>query len=106
MLHLFMTKLQTILLLYRVKIGCESSLMAIRCELGVHKHIFHALIAYLQNIGHTHSRYVTLKEQLAIFLYKCVTGLSVRHVGERFQRSNDTISRYGFLTHYQIEADH
>ncbi|KIJ63750.1 hypothetical protein HYDPIDRAFT_54704, partial [Hydnomerulius pinastri MD-312] len=24
----------------------------------------------------------------------CVTGLSFRHVGERFQRSNDTISRY------------
>ena len=49
----------------------------IRCELGVHKHIFQALIAYLENIGHTHSQYVTLKEQLAIFLYKCVTGLSI-----------------------------
>ncbi|KAF8486971.1 hypothetical protein DFH94DRAFT_615054, partial [Russula ochroleuca] len=24
----------------------------------------------------------------------CVTGLSVRHTGEHFQRSNDTISRY------------
>ncbi|KAE9408351.1 hypothetical protein BT96DRAFT_755271, partial [Gymnopus androsaceus JB14] len=24
----------------------------------------------------------------------CVTGLSVRHVGERFQRSNDTIAKY------------
>ncbi|KAJ7054234.1 hypothetical protein C8F01DRAFT_969788, partial [Mycena amicta] len=24
----------------------------------------------------------------------CVTGLSIRHVGERFQRSNETISRY------------
>ncbi|KAJ3738765.1 hypothetical protein EV360DRAFT_21138, partial [Lentinula raphanica] len=24
----------------------------------------------------------------------CVTGLSVRHLGERFQRSNETISRY------------
>ncbi|KAF8958634.1 hypothetical protein BDZ97DRAFT_1615381, partial [Flammula alnicola] len=24
----------------------------------------------------------------------CVTGLSIRHVGERFQRSNDTISIY------------
>jgi hypothetical protein len=32
------------------------------CELGVHKHIFEALIAYLENIGHTHSRYVTLEE--------------------------------------------
>jgi hypothetical protein len=77
----------------------------IRCELGVHKHIFQALISYLENIGHTHSRYVTLEEQLSIFLYKCVTGLSVRHVGERFQRSNDTISRYVFLAHHQIAAD-
>ncbi|KAI5982113.1 hypothetical protein EDD15DRAFT_2110912, partial [Pisolithus albus] len=24
----------------------------------------------------------------------CVTGLPTRHVGERFQRSNDTVSRY------------
>ncbi|KLO06040.1 hypothetical protein SCHPADRAFT_798604, partial [Schizopora paradoxa] len=24
----------------------------------------------------------------------CVTGLSIRHVGERFQRSNETISKY------------
>ena len=63
----------------------------IHCELGVHKHIFQALIAYLENIGHTHSRYVTLEEQLAIFLYKCVT--------------NDTISQYIFLVHHQIGVD-
>ncbi|KAF8164400.1 hypothetical protein BJ912DRAFT_801121, partial [Pholiota molesta] len=24
----------------------------------------------------------------------CVTGLSIRHVGERFQRSNETVSKY------------
>jgi hypothetical protein len=74
----------------------------IRCELGVHKHVFHALIAYLQNIGCSHSRHVTLEEQLAIFLYKCVTGLSIQHVGECFQRSNDTISRYVILLDRQI----
>ncbi|KAJ7050996.1 hypothetical protein C8F01DRAFT_939060, partial [Mycena amicta] len=44
--------------------------------------------------GYTGSRHVSLEEKLAIFLYTCVTGLSVRHVGERFQRSNETISRY------------
>jgi hypothetical protein len=44
-------------------------------------------------MGHTNSRHVSLEEQLSIFLYTCVTGLAVRHVGERFQRSNDTISR-------------
>ncbi|KIO14450.1 hypothetical protein M404DRAFT_90975, partial [Pisolithus tinctorius Marx 270] len=44
--------------------------------------------------GHKNSKFVTLEEQLTIFLYTCVTGLTIRHVGERFQRSNDTISRY------------
>ncbi|KIJ11764.1 hypothetical protein PAXINDRAFT_36559, partial [Paxillus involutus ATCC 200175] len=24
----------------------------------------------------------------------CVTGLTIRHIGERFQRSNETISKY------------
>ncbi|KIK42155.1 hypothetical protein CY34DRAFT_39125, partial [Suillus luteus UH-Slu-Lm8-n1] len=37
---------------------------------------------------------VTVEEQLAIFLYTCVTGLSTCLLGERFQRSPDTISRY------------
>ena len=74
----------------------------IRCELGVHKHVFHALIAYLKNIGHTHSRYVTIEEQLSIFLYKCVTRLSIWHVGEHFQRSNDTIFQYVFSAHQLI----
>ncbi|KIO00268.1 hypothetical protein M404DRAFT_153038 [Pisolithus tinctorius Marx 270] len=45
-------------------------------------------------MGHGNSRFVSLEEQLAIFLYTSITGLSIRHVGEHFQRSNDTISRY------------
>jgi len=65
----------------------------IRCELGVHIDVFIALVAELRGLGHTHSRSVTLEEQLAIFLYMCVTGITIRHAGERFQRSNDTISR-------------
>jgi hypothetical protein len=64
----------------------------IRCELGVHAHVFEQLINELRALGHADSRYVSLEEQLAIFLYSCVTGLTVRHVGERFQRSNGTIS--------------
>jgi hypothetical protein len=68
----------------------------IRCELGVHLHVFRILVAYLQVIGNTHSRAVYLEEQLAIFLYRCTTGLSIRHVGEHFQRSNETISKYVF----------
>jgi len=65
----------------------------IHCELGVHRHIFVKLVSDLRSLGHTNSRFVSLEEQLAIFLYSCVTGLTIRHVGERFQRSNETISQ-------------
>jgi len=65
----------------------------IRCELGVRRHVFVALIEELQSLGYNRSKYVSLEEQLAIFLYTSVTGLTIRHVGERFQRSNETISR-------------
>ena len=65
----------------------------IQCELGVHGHVFQLLVSYLQTIGVQHSRGVFLEEQLAIFLYRCVTGLSIRHVAERFQCSNDTVSK-------------
>ncbi|KAH7903665.1 hypothetical protein BJ138DRAFT_971427, partial [Hygrophoropsis aurantiaca] len=44
--------------------------------------------------GYHGSRRITLEEQLAIFLYTCVTGLSTRHVGERFQHSSSTIAKY------------
>ena len=60
----------------------------IRCELGMHKETFLLLIN-----GYSRSKYVSLEEQLAIFLYMCITGLSIRHTGERFQCSNETISR-------------
>jgi len=66
----------------------------IRKELGVHKHVFRALIVALQEAGHTRSKFVTLEEQLAIFLYTCVTGLSLIHVCERFQRAPETASKY------------
>jgi hypothetical protein len=65
----------------------------IHTELGVHKEVFNALIEELRLMGHLDTKYVTLEEQLAIFLYTSVTGLSVRHVGERFQRANGTISK-------------
>ena len=52
----------------------------IRKELGVHKYVFQALIVALQDAGYTQSKFVTLEEQLAIFLYTCVTGLSCSHV--------------------------
>jgi len=66
----------------------------VRCELGVHRHVFIILLNVLRESSIDNSKNVTLKEQLAIFLYACVTGLSVRHLGEWFQCSNDTISKY------------
>jgi hypothetical protein len=65
----------------------------IRTELGVHEFVFRALISTLQKMGHSNSKFMTLEEQLAIFLYMAVTGLTIRHVGERFQQSNETISK-------------
>ena len=65
----------------------------IRCELGVSHEVFAELISALQEMGYRNSKYVSLEEQLAIFLYASVTGLTIRHLGERFQRSNETISR-------------
>ena len=65
----------------------------IHMELGVSVEVFSNLVQELRDIGYQNSRNVSLEEQLAIFLYMCVTGLTIRHVGERFQRSNETISR-------------
>ncbi len=63
-------------------------------ELGMRVHVFLAFVHELRVVcGLGDSRYIGLDEQAAIFLYMCVTGLSVRHVGERFQRSNETISK-------------
>lgn len=65
----------------------------IRCELGVSAEVFNSLLIYLREIGIHRSKHVSLEEQLAIFLYMAVTGLTIHHVGERFQRSNETISK-------------
>lgn len=67
----------------------------IKTELGMRVHVFLALVAQLRLLaGLTDSKHVTAEEQVAIFLYTCVTGMSVRNVGERFQHSNETISKY------------
>jgi hypothetical protein len=63
-------------------------------NLGVNLEVFEELLQVLQENGFARSRNgVAVEEQLAIFLYTCVTGLSTRHVGERFQQSPDTIIR-------------
>ena len=66
----------------------------IQCELGVSRDVFLELVAALESFGHGDSKYVKIEEQLAIFLYMSITGLTIRHTGERFQRSNETISKY------------
>jgi hypothetical protein len=67
-------------------------------ELGVHKEVFKELIQSLHDRGQGPSKYISLEEKLAIFLYTCVTGLSLHHVGECFQHSTETISKYVFLS--------
>jgi len=62
-------------------------------ELGVRVPMFCQLVLELQELGLGPSKHVSLEEQVAIFLYASVTGLSTRHLGERFQCSNETISK-------------
>ena len=54
----------------------------IHCELGVTVQVFEAMIRELWDMGYENSKHVSLEEQLAIFLYACVTGLTIRHLGE------------------------
>jgi hypothetical protein len=65
-------------------------------NLGVSAAVFRRLLCTLverTNIRDTHN--MTAEERLAIFLCTAVSGLSMRKVAERFQRSTDTISRQG-----------
>ena len=54
----------------------------IRCELGVSREVFLELVSVLCGFSFGSSRYVDIEEQLAIFLYMSVTGLTIRHTGE------------------------
>ena len=62
------------------------------CELGVHAHMFTRLVDELRELKHDDSKFISLEEQVRIFLYISVTGLSIRHTSEHFQQSNETIS--------------
>ena len=76
--------------------------MHIHTELGVSQETSIALIEELCGTGHSNFQFVLLEEQLAIFLYASVTGFNVQHLGEMFQRSNDTISKYSNYFHIKI----
>ncbi|EJD45179.1 transposase [Auricularia subglabra TFB-10046 SS5] len=63
-------------------------------NMAMRQHVFRRLSEWLAvRCDLTDTRWVTKEEQLAIFLYACVTNLSNRKLAERFQRSGDTISR-------------
>ena len=72
----------------------------IQNELEVHKHVFAALLNKLRAMGFGSSWNITCEEQLAIFLYTYVTGLSIWHISKRqhtmmiISQSVSTLDRY------------
>ena len=77
--------------------GCVMELLAghpwcIHMELGVSHEVFIALVDELHLMGHTDSKFVSLEEQVAIFLYTSVINLTAWHLGERFQQAHETIA--------------
>lgn len=78
----------------------------IKTALGVSLPIFKGLLSTLRKLGYKNSKHVKLREQLAIFLHTCVTGLSIRHVAERFLRSNGTISVCVCSVYYRGSLSH
>lgn len=65
----------------------------IRNELGVYRGTFTVLLKAMRRAGVQSSRNVSIEEQLSIFLYTVVTGMTCNHVAERFQRSSSTITK-------------
>jgi hypothetical protein len=76
----------------------------IKTELGMRLHVYKRLISDLSDLGLAPSWHISLEEQVAIFLYASITSLSIQHVGEHFQHSNETISLYFFpiLFHFEL----
>jgi hypothetical protein len=63
-------------------------------EMGMSDAVFTQLLELLvREAGLRDTRYVTAREQLAIFLHYMCRGLSNQALQERFQRSADTISK-------------
>jgi hypothetical protein len=64
-------------------------------ELGLHRSTFTLLIKAIKApaVSLQSSCHVSIEEQLLIFLYTAVTGMSCTHIGEHFQRSSDTITK-------------
>jgi len=69
---------------------------AMHSHLGVFSSTFKLVLYDLETVGGglAPTRYISIRGQLAIFLYICKEGLGVRHAGEAFQRSLDTVSKW------------
>lgn len=67
-------------------------------ELGVHLYVFVALTIELRSMGYVDS------QKGKNNLHMCATGLSVRHVGEHFQRSNVSISKYALVPTINVQS--
>jgi hypothetical protein len=65
----------------------------IQNELGVSRSTFTLLIKSMLALDVNSLRNVSIEEQVSIFLYTMVTGLSCTYVRERFQQSSSTISK-------------
>jgi hypothetical protein len=65
----------------------------IRSVLGISRSTFILLVKSLQALGVNSSRHISIEEQLSIFLYTVVTGMSCTQVSERFQHSPSTITK-------------
>jgi hypothetical protein len=59
----------------------------IKTELRMCLHVFKNLYSVLQTCGLKLSKHILCEEQLAIFLYSSVTGLSIQHLGKQFQHT-------------------
>jgi hypothetical protein len=75
----------------------EGHPLRISNALGVSKVVFTNLVSILASTGWSppaDTPLVSLEMQLAIFLHACASGLTTRHLSERFQLSEKIISWY------------
>lgn len=80
-----------------VKEVLDAPAKKIRLCFGVTLEVFQYLVDCLGPLGLNDNGPIKFAEQLAIFLFTCVTGLPFVHGAERFQHAPATISR--FVTH-------
>jgi hypothetical protein len=58
--------------------------LCIKTELGMQHHVVCKFVQALVHCRLKPSKHISNEEQVAIFLYASITGLSIRHLGEQF----------------------